>query len=77
MRVILIDVFTGVSPVRQATMDLELGGNIEGDADSSFDSDNDDENELMVDIEAGLHGNAIPEPIAQPSTTSMVQLATT
>jgi hypothetical protein len=32
-------VFFSASPVQQATMDLELGGIIEGDADSFSDSD--------------------------------------
>jgi hypothetical protein len=34
-------VFFSASPAQQATMDLELEGIIEGDADSSSDSDDD------------------------------------
>jgi hypothetical protein len=51
-------------------MDLELGGNIESDVDSSSDSDDDKEDQLMVDLKAGLHGNAVPESMVQPATTT-------
>jgi hypothetical protein len=62
-------VFFSASPVQQATMDLKLGGIIEGDVDSSSDSDDDEVDQLMVDLEAGRHGNAVPESTAQLATT--------
>jgi hypothetical protein len=57
------------SLVQQVTMDLKLGGSIKGDADSSSDSDNYKVDQSMVDLEAGLHGNAIPESTVQLATT--------
>ncbi len=62
-------VFFSASSVQQATMDLKLEGIVKGDTDSSSYSDNDKVDQLMVDLEAGLHGNAIPEFTAQLATT--------
>jgi hypothetical protein len=62
-------VFFSASPAQQVTTDLELEGIIEGDADSSSDSDDDKVDQLMVDLKAGFNGNAVPESTAQLATT--------
>jgi hypothetical protein len=62
-------VFFSASPVQQVTMNLKLGGIIEGDADSSLDSDDGKVDQLMVDLKEGLHGKAVPESMAQLATT--------